>query len=157
MLSKLKVTSCQLLYLYMFGELVQTIFHKNFWKGHCRKKWLEYLPKYMLHTYMMDDNDIHRCNDLSYINYHMKCLLYSRIDSKISNVWFIIFASFVGCHPWHMLLIFEKEVIYVFYKKTQIQRNENNDNGRKHNKRPTKWKEQKIWGQFSIQKWKKKE
>ncbi len=103
----------------------------------------------------MDDNDIHWCNDLSYINYHMKCLLYFRIDSKTSTIWFIIFASFVGCHPWHMLLIFEKEIMYVYYKKPQIQRNANNDNGRKHNKRPTKGKEQKFWGQFFIQKCKK--
>lgn len=50
----------------------------------------------------------------------MKCLLYSRIDSKTFNVWFIIFASFVGCHPWHMLLIFEREIMYVHYKKLKF-------------------------------------
>jgi hypothetical protein len=34
-------------------------------------------------TSIVDDNGIHQCNDLSYINYHMKCLLYSRMTLKL--------------------------------------------------------------------------
>lgn len=47
-----------------------------------------------------------------------------------------------------MLLIFEREVMYVHYKKTQIQRNANNDNGRKRNKDQPKGRNKKFEGLF---------